>query len=115
MEALAPVKPSNVFTAIPTALAQETIEPLIATKSLRLERIVSTGQVTPAGNWYDQDRPEWVILLSGSARLRFEDEAETLELRPGDHLLIPAHRRHRVEWTDPNQQTVWLALHYRDD
>ena len=108
------MKPSNLFAAVPTALADELMEPLIETKSLRLERIVSAGHVTPEGDWYDQDRPEWVVLLSGGATLRFEDEAEPVGLRPGDHVLIPAHRRHRVEWTDPNQQTVWLALHYRD-
>jgi len=106
---------SNLFAAMPTALGQELIEPLIETPSLRLERIVSIGHVTPTGEWYDQDRPEWVILLSGGATLRFEDQVEPIALRPGDHLLIPAHCRHRVEWTDPNQHTVWLALHYRGD
>ena len=106
---------SNLFTTPPSPLAHELIEPLIATTSLRLERIVSLGHVTPPGEWYDQDLPEWVVLLSGGATLRFEDEAEPIALRPGDHLLIAAHRRHRVEWTDPNRHTVWLALHYRDE
>jgi cupin 2 domain-containing protein len=77
-----------------------------------LERIVSTGQATPEGRWYDQERNEWVAVLSGSAGLLFEGEAGIRVLRPGDHVLIPAHRRHRVAWTDPQQQTVWLAIHY---
>ena len=62
---------------------------------------MSAGQATPPGEWYDQDTHEWVALLSGGAGLRFEDEAEPRVLSPGDYLLIPAHRRHRVEWTDP--------------
>ncbi|MBI1817434.1 MAG: phosphoribosylaminoimidazole carboxylase [Deltaproteobacteria bacterium] len=107
--------PSNLFAAIPPVLTQELIEPLLETASFRLERIVSAGQVTPAGEWYDQERCEWVVLLSGGATLRFEDEAEPVSLRPGDHVLMAAHRRHRVEWTDPAQKTVWLALHYRNE
>ena len=80
----------------------------------RIERIVSTGQASPPGFWYDQDWGEWVVLLSGAARLRFADEDEPRYLGPGDWVDIPAHCRHRVEWTDPDQPTVWLAVHYRD-
>ena len=78
-----------------------------------LERLISAGQATPAGQWYDQETHEWVVLLSGSAGLLFEGEPEIRVLRPGDYLLIPAHCRHRVEWTDPEKKTVWLALHYQ--
>jgi cupin 2 domain-containing protein len=78
-----------------------------------LERIVSTGQSTPEGEWCDQDRDEWVILLAGSAGLSFEGEEEIKIMKPGDYVLIPAHTRHRVAWTDEKGQTVWLALHYR--
>ena len=85
---------------------------LLETPALRLERIISTGHATAAGRWYDQDRDEWVAVLRGSAGLRFEGEAEARVLRPGDHLLIPARRRHRVEWTDAAEPTVWLALHH---
>ena len=102
----------NLFTPILPEVTEETFQVLLSTGNFRLERIVSTGQATPAGEWYDQDTHEWVALLSGAAGLRFEDEAEPRVLRPGDHLLIPAHRRHRVEWTDPEIPTVWLALHY---
>jgi len=92
---------------------EELIEELLDGGPFELERIVSTGQTTPVGQWYDQERDEWVVLLSGAARLVFEDEAEPIEMRPGDYVNIEAHRRHRVEWTDPTRPTVWLALHYR--
>ena len=83
-------------------------------RQVRIERIVSTGQASPPGFWYDQDWGEWVVLLSGAARLRLAEEAEARRLAPGDWVDIPAHCRHRVEWTDPDQPTVWLAVHYRD-
>ena len=105
----------NFFAAVPLNLPAEIIEILLQTESFRLERIISTGQATPAGEWYDQDRPEWVLLLSGKAGLLLENESEMIIMKPGDYLHIPAHRRHRVEWTDPVQPTVWLALHYRDE
>jgi cupin 2 domain-containing protein len=84
----------------------------VRTSSLRLERIVSRGHTTPPGEWYDQATTEWIALMSGRAHLRFEGDAADTALKPGDHLIIPPHRRHRVEWTDPEQPTVWLALHY---
>jgi cupin 2 domain-containing protein len=88
------------------------VERLVETGALRLERIVSLGHATPPGEWYDQERDEWVVLLTGSAGLRFADRDDLVEMRPGDHLVISAHRRHRVEWTDAGQPTIWLALHY---
>ena len=88
------------------------METLVQTGSFKLERIVSSGQATPPGEWFDQDRDEWVALLSGSAGLLFEGEDHPRPLRPGDYLLIPAHVRHRVEWTEPGTETVWLALHF---
>ena len=106
---------ANLFAPIPPEITAEIIQVLLTTAHCRLERIVSTGQATPPGEWYDQDTHEWVALLSGGAGLRFEDEAETRVLAPGDYLLIPAHRRHRVEWTDPETPTVWLALHYAEN
>ena len=80
---------------------------------MRLERIVSHGQATPPGEWFDRDRDDWVVLLRGGAGLLFEGESESQVLRPGDYLLIPAHARHRVEWTASDEPTVWLALHCR--
>lgn len=104
----------NVFDGLPPGrLDAERCETLLETGAMRLERIVSTGHVTPEGHWYDQENDEWVIVLQGRARLRFEDDPATMALGPGDHVIIAARRRHRVEWTDPEQPTVWLALHYR--
>ncbi len=105
---------NNLFAGIPESIPAEITEILLKTPGLRLERIISAGQATPMGQWYDQETHEWVVLLSGSAGLLFEGETQVRVLRPGDYLLIPAHCRHRVEWTDPTRQTVWLALHYRD-
>jgi cupin 2 domain-containing protein len=104
---------ANLFADTPQRLPRELSEPLVETASFTLERIVSTGHASPPGEWYDQDRDEWVVLLSGSAGLLFEGEREPLALGPGDYVLIPAHRRHRIEWTDAKAPTVWLALHYR--
>lgn len=91
----------------------EITEVLVEAGGMRLERIVSTGQASPPGFWYDQDTDEWVALLAGAAGLRFADQDGVVVLRPGDHLVIPAHRRHRVEWTAPDRPTIWLALHHR--
>ncbi len=76
----------------------------------RIERIVSWGQASPPGYWYDQAEGEWVVLLSGAARLRLQDPDEEIALAPGDWLWIAAHRRHRVEWTAPDVASVWLAV-----
>ena len=102
----------NLFAAVPSTLPRELVDVLVEARGVRLERIVSTAQRTPPGEWYDQTMNEWVIVLRGSAGLRFEDQAEVVVLRPGSFIDIPAHRRHRVEWTDPAQPTIWLALHY---
>jgi len=104
----------NLFAQVPDQVPQEITEVLLKAPGLRLERIVSGGQATPPGQWYDQDTHEWVLLLTGRAGLRFQGVAEIKIMGPGDYLNIPAHCRHRVEWTDPDQKTVWLALHYRD-
>ena len=67
----------------------------------------------PPGEWCDQSTDEWVVLLAGAARLTFENPGQVYEMKPGDYVNIPAHRRHRVDWTDPNNSTVWLAIHYQ--
>ena len=102
----------NLFANIPALLGAEQFTNLLAAPGLRLERIVSLGQVTPPGEWLDQDRAEWVILLRGAAKLYFEGESGARELAPGDYVNIAAHCRHRVEWTAPDEPTIWLALHY---
>jgi len=81
--------------------------------NVRIERIVSTGHTSPEGFWYDQAEHEWVTVLSGRAKLRYEDGLE-VELGPGDAASIPAHTRHRVEWTSPNAPTVWLAFFWSE-
>jgi cupin 2 domain-containing protein len=95
-------------------LAAEQIIELFSVPSVRSERIVSTGQASPPGLWYDQPCGEWLVLLTGAARLLFAGEAAPRSLRAGDFVNIPPHARHRVEWTDPTVPTVWLAIHYRE-
>jgi cupin 2 domain-containing protein len=106
------MRPRNLFAGVPPAMQGELVEELVRTPGARLERIVSRGHRTPDGEWYDQEWDEWVVVLSGSATLRIEGESELIALVAGDSLLLSAHVRHRVEWTDPAVNTVWLALHY---
>ena len=103
---------ANVYEHIPEELREELFEEIVQGGSFKLERIVSKGHSTPEGEWYDQEKDEWVILLKGSAGIRIDGEEEMVTLSPGDHLHLPAHQRHRVEWTDSKMETVWLALHY---
>ena len=107
------MKPENIFERVPTALPDELVETLLEGKDLRIERIVSRGHASPPGFWYDQEEGEWVILLRGSARLSVEGEPEAIQLEPGDYLNLPAHQRHRLDWTDPAKDTIWLAVYYR--
>jgi cupin 2 domain-containing protein len=102
----------NIYSNIPDHGPTEEVMELLSRPGLRIERIVSNGHATPAGQWYDQPHAEWVMVVCGAARLRFEDQMKELEMRAGDMVDIPAHRRHRVEWTDPAVSTVWLAVHY---
>ena len=103
----------NLFSPLPAAHAGEVVEVLFAGPGLRIERIVSSGQKSPPGFWYDQDETEWVLLLAGTAALVFADETKPRRLVPGDCLVIAPHRRHRVAWTDPAQPTIWLAVFHR--
>ena len=93
-------------------LAEEVFDGLIETPRLRVERIVSTGQTTPEGVWYDQARDEFVLLVAGAAHLRIDGESRDRELAPGDWLLLPSHCRHRVTWTQAAPPTIWLAVHF---
>jgi cupin 2 domain-containing protein len=102
----------NLLRDVPDARTREAVETILAAPSMRIERIVSLGQASPEGFWYDQAEGEWVLLLAGAARLRFADEPEAHALGPGDCVHIAAHRRHRVDWTDPERPTVWLAVFY---
>ena len=101
----------NIFDDLPPAAPDEVLTELVAHPRARIERIISTGQATPEGAPYDQDHDEWVLLLRGAAGLLVEGEAECT-LRPGDHVFIPARRRHWVTWTACDELTVWLAVHF---
>jgi len=106
--------PGNLLDDIPQGLPQELVETLITAASVRIERIVSHGHASPTGFWYDQDQHEWVIVLKGAARLRFEGDQQAVDMKPGDFVNVPAHNKHRVEWTTPDEPTIWLAVHYGD-
>lgn len=103
---------TNLFTGLPANLPDELLTTLLKGANFRIERIVSHGHTSPEEFWYDQNENEWVIVLKGAATLRFEDSV--VEMKPGDFVNIPAHRKHRVEWTTPDELTIWLAVFYKD-
>jgi len=103
----------NLFSALGHGGQDETITQLLSAPNVRIERIVSNGQASPPGFWWDQDLAEWVVLLSGAAGLLFDGETTVRELKPGDWLHILARVRHRLEWTHKDQPTIWLAVHFR--
>jgi cupin 2 domain-containing protein len=111
---LAVIKTGNLRSGLPARpLPDEVVNLLVERLGLRIERIVSAGQATPEGQWYDQDRDEFVLVVDGAARLSIEGETEERELGEGDWILLPAHCRHRVTWTRAEPPTVWLAIHFR--
>ena len=103
--------PVNCLADLPARLPEELFTVLLEAGDVRIERIVSQGHASPEGFWYDQERHEWVLILRGAARLRFEGE-DSVEMKAGDCLNIPAHTRHRVDWTTSDEQTIWLAVHH---
>lgn len=105
-----PVK--NLFDEIPADLPEELIETLVESEYLRLERIVSRAHSSPDNFWYEQQQNEWVMVVQGSARLQFADKQQELELNAGDHLVIQAGERHRVNWTSQEPECIWLCLFY---
>ncbi|MDD5747322.1 MAG: hypothetical protein PHO30_08695 [Candidatus Omnitrophica bacterium] len=106
-------KSGNLFAHIPHPDPGEVVTALLRHGPMAIERIVSLGQVTPAGTWLEQDSHEWVVLVQGAAKLLFDGEEKLFYMQPGDWCEIPAQCRHRVEWTDPTQKTVWIAVHYK--
>lgn len=103
---------ANLFQHIPHDFAEEIVETLISSKDVRIERIISKGHHSPPDFWYDQAENEWVLLVKGEAKLRFEMNNEIVHLTAGMHVNIPAHEKHRVEWTRENEETIWLAVFY---
>lgn len=103
---------SNLFDAIPQALPREIVQTLLQAVDVRIERIISYGQASPSDFWYDQAQAEWVVVLAGAARLQFEDRM--VDMQVGDFINIPAFQKHRVDWTTPDQPTIWLGVRYSD-
>jgi cupin 2 domain-containing protein len=102
---------TNIFSNIPNVLAEELFTSIIRQDNVHIERIVSSGHITQPQQWYDQAWDEWVIVLEGQAVLVYEHDMSRLSMMTGDYVFIPAHTRHRVEWTAPKIHTVWLAVH----
>ncbi len=102
---------SNFYADIPDELPQEFLEQLAGSDGVRIERIVSRGHSSPARGWYDQEQHEWVLLLRGSAVISYPGKPD-LALGPGDYVSIAPHEKHRVAWTTPDEDTIWLAVHY---
>lgn len=101
---------TNIFDLPSSLTDKELFESLVSSDKILIERIISTGQTTPPGEWYDQEQDEWVILLQGYACLAYDDQTE-INLTPGDYLLIPAHQKHRVVYTSSEPPCIWLAVH----
>ncbi len=103
---------AHLFAGLPDGAEEELVNVLARGEGVKIERIVSYGQASPPGFWYDQETHEWVMVLRGRAGLQFEEDGEILEMGPGDYVEIPAHCRHRLAWTSAEEPTVWLAVHY---
>jgi cupin 2 domain-containing protein len=102
----------NIFTDIPKQIPDELFQTLLSKEGqIKIERIISKGQSTLTNEWYDQIQDEWIILLKGKAKLQLEHDLSLIHLKPGDYYFIPAHTKHRVQWTIPNTETIWLAIH----
>jgi len=102
----------NLFDSLPEAISEELFTEIAHGENVKIERIVSRGHTSPKSGWYDQDDNEWVVVLKGEAKLSFENSND-VHLVAGSHLNIPAHTKHKVTWTTPNTETIWLAVHYR--
>jgi len=101
---------TNIFNLPAELPTEELFESLVSSGSILIERIISTGQTTPAGEWYDQTRDEWVILLQGEAKIAYPNDP-AVTLKAGDYLFIRAHQKHRVEYTSSQPPCIWLAVH----
>ena len=105
------MKKQNIFKNIPVKLDEESFEDILNTDTFNIQRIISKGHTSPKTGWYDQDDNEWVIVLKGGAVLSYGNGDE-VHLESGDYINIPAHTKHKVSWSDPNIETIWIAVHY---
>ena len=105
------MKSENLFQSIPAVIEEEIFETLLQNDDVKIERIISKGHQSPESGWYDESKNEWVIVLKGEAIIAFES-GEQEKLVAGSYINIPTHRKHRVAWTKPDTETVWLAVHY---
>lgn len=108
------IETNNIYTHLPPAQKTEVSEKIISNSGVKIERITSLGQATLPGKWLESKRNEWVILLKGKAKLRLRSHENIIHMEPGDHIYIPAGIKHRVEWTDPGQKSVWVAVMFGD-
>ena len=106
------IKAGNIFSNIPRHIDDEIFDTILTSDGCEIKRIISKGNQSPPNYWYDQERSEWVMVLKGAAELKFENSNKTVDMMPGDYVLIPARCKHRVEWTDPEVETIWLAMYY---
>ena len=106
------INSGNFFTDIPRHIDDEVFDTILASDGCEIKRIISKGNQSPPNYWYDQERNEWVMVLKGAAALKFKNSKKIVEMMPGDYVHIPAHCKHRVEWTDPDVATIWLAMYY---
>ncbi len=88
---------------------KEIFQTIAKSESVRIERIISNGQMTAEDFWYDQEEYEFVMLIEGKSILRFENK--TVELKNGDYVLIKPHEKHRVEYT--SKPAVWLCIFFK--
>ena len=100
----------NLLTGVPTSIPDEIFETIISKSNIKIERIISKGHKSEPNFWYDQDQSEWILILKGEARLQFEDKS--IYLTSGDYLNIAPHQKHRIDWTTPEEETIWLAVFY---
>ena len=103
----------NLFSNFPDVAKQERIEEFVKDGTVRIERIVSYGQASLPDFWYDQEEHEWVVVLAGEGSIQWKKDGTTQTLKSGDSLFIPSHTQHRVAWTKPNAETVWLAVYWK--
>jgi cupin 2 domain-containing protein len=106
------INSGNLFSNIPHHMGDEVFDTILAFDGCEIKRIISKGHQSPPDYWYDQERNEWVVVLKGAAALKFKNEDNVVEMMPGSYVHIPAHCKHRVEWTDPDVETIWLAMYY---